>query len=756
MSHTPLVSIIIPSYNRTHLIGETLDSVLAQAYTNWECIIVDDGSEQDFFEQVQDKISNDGRFILLKRPETLPKGANACRNFGMTLVKGDYVLFLDSDDLLMPHCLELRVDFFKSNPNEDFLIFQTQLFNQVPGDSKKIFNVLNKPLNDLNRFIGFDYPWHTCGAIFRTSALLQIKVCWDNALACHQDLDFYIHLLSKQPSYQKIEGKPDVYIRMEGEDKVSNQHYTEAHLQSKVTFLTNIERYITTSRLHNKKDILERLYALCVFYVQWFDTAKHTVFLKQIAHITKTPYLTFKLDATYFALGQKPSKRFRDYVFLKLYGLSGVEKSLKDLPFNTTLAYYTLNEISYAHIKVVHVSTTVSGGAGIAAFRLHEGLMNLGVPSQMLALHATTNHHVHLTKFKKPAPTRFEKIWHRMFEIKSIKRQQETLKSAPVAYEIFSLAQTPYAIHEHPLIKEADLIHLHWVAGFIDIPSFFKNIKKPIVWTLHDMNPFQGGFHYKEDEYRNRTSLGALDALQYQLKEQAYSQSNIRRIVAPSPWLLNTSKASDLLGKFSHQHIYNGVNETVFAIRDKTKARQQFDLPLDKTILLFVSEMVGNTRKGFDILLDALQDLTHEKELVLVAIGNPPREQHPDIRYLGSITNAKDLSYLYSAADLYVLPSREDNLPNVMLEALLCGTPVISTPVGGMLAVIQDGFNGYLSKNVSADAFREAILLGVEHLASFNATNIREDAVGRFALHNQANAYLGLYETVLSEHSLKY
>jgi len=118
---TPLVSIIIPTYNRAHLIRETLDSVLAQTYSNWECIIIDDGSTDETNSLLTKYCAKDSRFQYQHRPNNRPKGANACRNYGFELSKGEYINWFDSDDLMMINKLELQVENILKN-NCDFVI----------------------------------------------------------------------------------------------------------------------------------------------------------------------------------------------------------------------------------------------------------------------------------------------------------------------------------------------------------------------------------------------------------------------------------------------------------------------------------------------------------------------------------------------------------------------------------------------------------------------------------------------------------
>src|SRR5690606_15837655 len=127
MTNTPLVSIIIPTYNRALLIGETLDSVLAQTYTNWECIIVDDGSTDNTEEIIRKYCEKDSRITFYNRPADKVKGPNAARNFGIENSVGEFILSLDSDDLILPQHLDLKVKVFQSNPEVDGVLSKTIL-----------------------------------------------------------------------------------------------------------------------------------------------------------------------------------------------------------------------------------------------------------------------------------------------------------------------------------------------------------------------------------------------------------------------------------------------------------------------------------------------------------------------------------------------------------------------------------------------------------------------------------------------------
>lgn len=403
-------------------------------------------------------------------------------------------------------------------------------------------------------------------------------------------------------------------------------------------------------------------------------------------------------------------------------------------------------------MKIVHISTSDKGGAGIAAVRLHNALLSRGVDSSFLslfdsgrteALSCFVNIHERKTSY-------LQRLRRKIGLPNSIaEKNANILKSYPSSYEIFSFPYSDYQVEEHPLIQEADIIHLHWVSGFINYPSFFKSIKKPIVWTLHDMNPFLGGFHYLGDKQLNEKKMGGLEKSLTQVKENIYNFKELN-IITPSVWMSNHVKES-ILKNQKQQVIYYSLDMSVFKIQSRMIARKHFNLPEHKKILLFVSQDNMNFRKGFDILLESIKKLELGNDIVLVSVGanNSQINIHKNCICINTINDEKQMSLLYAAADLYILPSREDNLPNVMLESLACGTPVISFSNGGMNEIIKDGFNGFIAEECNANSLSIAILKGLQNINFFNRKEIREDAEIRFSPEVQSSAYLNLYKQIL-------
>lgn len=224
----PLISIIIPVYNRAQLVRETLDSILCQTYQNWECIVVDDGSTDTTWLTLEAYAVRDSRFRIHRRNRE-PKGAPTCRNLGINLSKGEYLMFMDSDDLMGEDSIRFRVENLEGNEALDALIFDTHIFIKTPGDDNRIWNILDTEEDDLIRFLRQDMPWHTSGPLWKNKDLLR----FDEEALSFQDWEYHIRWVLNCDSYKKIESndlKNSLFCRRDFEiESISsnNSHITQ-------------------------------------------------------------------------------------------------------------------------------------------------------------------------------------------------------------------------------------------------------------------------------------------------------------------------------------------------------------------------------------------------------------------------------------------------------------------------------------------------------------------------------------------------
>lgn len=247
MSQEPLVSIIIPTYNRAHLIGETLDSVLAQTYQNWECIVVDDGSTDDTDAVMQKYCDKDSRFKYFHRPDEHLPGGNGARNFGFKMSQGEYVNWFDSDDLMHKNKLQIQIELLIKT-GKNFCVCQTMVFennidNTLGLRKKYIFS--KDPLND---FILGKVFWLTQAPLIKSNFVITYKLKFDESLRKGQEFDFFIKLLVVDSNYCYTE-TPLVYLRKH-ENRISNSEKFDA-LKTKSIF------FISCRALENYRSLLK-------------------------------------------------------------------------------------------------------------------------------------------------------------------------------------------------------------------------------------------------------------------------------------------------------------------------------------------------------------------------------------------------------------------------------------------------------------------------------------------------------------------
>lgn len=406
-------------------------------------------------------------------------------------------------------------------------------------------------------------------------------------------------------------------------------------------------------------------------------------------------------------------------------------------------------------MKILHICYSDGGGAGTAAVRLHKGLLEIGVQSKMLVLNRNSGNERDIFEF--PKGNRIGLLLIRILKKLGFPQTLEhkndnNYRNFTGHFEFFSFAKTSYShLASHELVQESDVINLHWVPNFLDYSTFFNLLKKPIVWTQHDMNAFQGGFHYKGDSLRNR-HLDQIDGEQYQCKKLGLShlRDADMTIVSPSKWIQQEALQSENLARFNNVVIPNGIDQSIFKYSAGDPIKRTMNLSLNKITVLFISETIRSFRKGFDFVTQLVNDPAINSKFEFIAVGNiPSKEKNPNIRYLGSIKSELEISQVYSAADIYLLPSREDNLPNVMLESLAVGTPVVGFKIGGLQDLIENGVNGYLAEELTLESLRDALMVCANNLAQFNREGIAEKIGEKYNLKVQANHYHRIYQEMI-------
>jgi glycosyltransferase involved in cell wall biosynthesis len=420
-------------------------------------------------------------------------------------------------------------------------------------------------------------------------------------------------------------------------------------------------------------------------------------------------------------------------------------------------------------MKIVQINTyDIQGGAARAAYRLHKGLRQIGMDCRMLVRYKESKDDSVL----RIAPIHTDENVHKEFLLSTV-IQWHYINSnrTDISNTLFSLPYPGYDIAKLHLVQQADIINLHWVA-YNQSPITLHNLfalGKPVVWTLHDQWALTGGCHYSATCEKYRQDCSACPQLSddpFNLvasllkdKLELFRNANLT-IVTPSKWLAKCAKVSTLFKDSRIEVIPNAIEIDIFEPINKPDAKKSLGLATDTITLLFGAEYSSEKRKGFRELVAAIQYCKADKEFQrllnndkfrIICLGHPNKELEAidlPIAYMGYIDSDENLRVIYSASDIFVLPSLEDNLPNTMLESLSCGTPVVAFAVGGIPDVVVPGVTGQLAPVYDVHKLGEAILSLI-----FNPDQReemgqkgRKEMLDNYSLDIQAGHYLSLYK----------
>jgi len=382
--------------------------------------------------------------------------------------------------------------------------------------------------------------------------------------------------------------------------------------------------------------------------------------------------------------------------------------------------------------SVVHLTTSVAGGAGRAAARVHAALRAAGVGSTIYTANRGPLWQPHVVGFdpSQRVTDVFRRNRRRNRIVADIARYRATRTPG---FDWFSDDRTDTAAGPLRRLPAADVIHLHWVTNFVDYDAMLPGLARraPLVWTVHDLNPLTGGCHY--DAGCNRFTLdpgcgacpqlGSADPLDlsrdiWSRKRTALADvpSERMHVVACSEWTARQVRASMLMNRFPLRVIPLSVDPTVFFPRDRAAARAVLGLPVDGAVVLFAADSVANRRKGFALLAAAVEGIGDDLgDVTLVSVGGDAAELPARLggaRYvpLGYVTDDRLLATAYSAADAFVIPSLQEAFGQTALEAAACGTPAVGFDGGALPEVIRDGRTGLIVPAGDVAGLRQAIV----------------------------------------------
>lgn len=406
-------------------------------------------------------------------------------------------------------------------------------------------------------------------------------------------------------------------------------------------------------------------------------------------------------------------------------------------------------------LRILHISTADnSGGAARSTYRLHLGLQKLGHESRLLVRWKVTDDPL-VRRIGCSLPDR---VCAKIGELSGLQ---------------YLFYPSSFLLPLDPWFKWADIIQLHNVHG-----NFFSHTSlpllsrlKPVIWWFHDMWPMTGHCAYAYDcEEWKRGCRGCSCALTeypplrlntspllWKIKKWAYDRSRLF-IVPPSHWLEGVIAQSPLLNRFPRKIIPYGLDINVFRPWPKAMARQKWGLNPKGKIISFCAFNIDNPRKGGTFLKEALKKLSVKNpgELTLLTVGERNEEWKPigpiAVRHLGTISSDEELGSLFSACDLFVLPTLGDNPPHVVRESMACGTPVVSFNVGGVPELLRHMETGYLAQHKDSEDLARGIqlLLEQDELRARMGAKCRENAEREQSIELHCRRFSDLYQEILS------
>jgi len=420
-------------------------------------------------------------------------------------------------------------------------------------------------------------------------------------------------------------------------------------------------------------------------------------------------------------------------------------------------------------LKVVHISNSDSnGGAAVAALRICQAQQNIKELSSILLAGDKKSNNDCVIPF---TGRYYSKLGRKINFIldESLIRLLTVTERGRFTFPFFGID-----IACHPDVMDADLINLHWInGGFLSLRSLKKLalLNKPIVWTMHDMWAFTGGCHYSSSCDRFRDACGNCPSLLtksnndiskriFEQKSALFREMKLT-IVTCSNWLAEQTRESKLLRNKQIMVIPNPLNTDNYLAVDKTESRLDLNLPINKKLILIGAANLNDKRKGIDYLIESLNILSKKDKSIndrieLVSFGkideNVGNKIPFKINQLGKLNNEIKIIKAYNSADVFVAPSLQDNLPNTVMEAMACSTPVVAFNVGGIPDMIDHLQNGFLAEAGLAGQLAEGIsyILSDQQNSYRLGLNAKLKVCENFNQDLVAKKYLDLYKSILN------
>lgn len=747
--HFPRISIVMPVYNGVTVLEKALETALSQDLSEIEVICVDDCSTDDSLKVLEKIRAQDPRVQIVQNETN--KGAGESRNVGIRKARGQYVFFLDADDRLPNGALRKLYDAAQAN-GSTVVRGAFHVERQIHGADK----------------LGTKYPADISDRVVaqttlaETPALLASSeghwaalydrefvetILYPDDLRMGEDSLFLVKSMAFADTVTLI---PDpVYVYQDATDSAMN-NYTFRKYMDEVTWRRRAWGILNDAGHPQRANF---------FLFDWW-------------------YAPFFADLEK-ALSAEENRKFYTALF-EAFSTAGVPNAeacknteLRHI-FQQNFIRLGLMDPSHAALTIAIVTTFDHGGAGIASQRCMEIMRDAGQGAFTICAFKRSNHpDVHRAPLSGSASAlqhsgNLEALWQHWSDI-GVVRGDDSPK--PLARELFS--RTGSIVDSKALgtaLAQSDIVHFHWVVGMLDFPHMEEIIgDRPVIWTLHDMNPFTGGCHYSEGCEGYKKDCGDCPLLEagatlahdaWKTKRAAYAKIKNLHIVCPSQWLADCAKSSSLLGDRDVHVLPNSIPVKHFTPTNKLIARVRLGLPLDAKLVAFGADSLDNKRKGGDILVESMRVLKERGQtdnVHGVFFGSADLDLSLPVHNMGYVSDPAKLSLIYAAADVFAFPSREDNAPQTVPEAMLSGTPVVSFPVGNVPELIKHLETGFVARYEDPVHFAEGLAWALRDHRS-HATLMRgvQAHLAALALHDPNSVteqHLALYRQVVLNQS---
>ncbi len=780
---SPEISVVLPVFKAEATLARCLDSVLAQSFQDYEVICINDASPDGSQHIIEKYKRLDKRVHSLVNESNL--GLGGSRNRGIQHARGRYVFHVDSDDTIPPDAL--RPLFQTVQDHDSDMVKGGYLRFRYSEDKGRLARqpTIELPLINTTLFETNDLLHATEGHwsyLYKTSFIRNVPYPED--LRMGTDSLFLVNALVRARKVSII--NPVVYHYIHNPCSAMNtlslgkaldmiEWRKRAWMILKTAGLNHLGEYLLTAYWDIKalEDLANKLSQneLFMFFAKFRATIQ-SLGIEQRTGTQATGVLgkLFALisqgkdaeaNKLLVSIGneRKPYNRNSPKT-TKQYEGAEIQFSRDKAPIihwnngeitsGNSLADYEVWFKTPARkilptrnraddpIKVLTICTSDSGGAGIGSLRRTTALRECGNDVKLLCLKVKTSEG--FVGRLEPALVLAKNA--DQDEIWSLVRHNAMLRAMRKpdfrGKDTFSLTDNVVDFRQlKSIFDRFDILHLHMVVGMLDFEHIGEVLQnKPIVWTLADMNAFTGGCHYSDGcrefvrECRNCPQLGSESHIAHEtwkIKNKAYKNLNLQ-FITPSKWLAEEARQSSLIGRQPIKVIHNPFPVEVLRPLVKSECRLQLGLPLDKKIILFGADAIGNKRKGGHLIQKALKIFASQnnaRNIIVATFGQGKIDLELPMFNLGRISGDYKLAQAYSAADVFVLPSLEDNAPLTVGESLLCGTPVVGFSLGYLPEIIKHETTGYLAAANNPEDLAIGLAWAIKHASEHKNVSIK-------------------------------